>query len=119
MLLAEGKIYDAEMRDVFSADDLVLFIDLGVGSLFVKERFRLRGVAAPNAVGQSSLSDAGKLRGLVFDMVRRKKLRITVQTFGHRFLVGTLEIGEHDGSWVNLNQYLIDKGYSFNRKENQ
>lgn len=118
-MFAEQRTYPAEVRDVFSGDDLVLFIDIGIGDLWLRKRFRLHGVATPNAVGQSPATEAGKIRGMVYDLVKRRVVRVKVVTQSAGYLTGILEVEQSDGL-LNLNQFLIDKGYQFNRnKEKQ
>ena len=46
----ERNTYDAEVREVFSGDDLVVLVDLGVESLWKRQRVRLAGGDTPNAI---------------------------------------------------------------------
>lgn len=110
----ERTEFRAEVRDVFSGDDLILFIDLGINDLYMKKRFRLQGVDTPNAIGAGPDTEAGKLRSFVYDMLRRKELKITVVTRAANSLVGVVEIIQPSGN-VILNDVLIEKGYRFNK----
>lgn len=115
-MFAADTVYRAEARDVFSGDDLVLFIDLGIGDLYLRKRFRLHGVDTPNAVGQGTTTEAGRIRGLVYDLVKKRELRIKVITHTPNCLIGTVEVVRAEGP-LNLNQFLIEKGYQFNRNK--
>lgn len=117
-MFIDHKTYAAEVRDVFSGDDLVLFIDLGAGDLWLRKRFRLHGVATPNAVGQNSATDAGRIRGMVYDLLKRRALRVTVMSQCAGYMTGVVEI-DQAGTVLNLNQFLIEKGYQFNRNKEQ
>ena len=64
-MLGQQVEYPCEVREVFSGDDLIVMIDLGVENLFMKRRIRLHGVDTPNAVKEQKDTDAGKIRTLV------------------------------------------------------
>ena len=109
----ERTKFKAEVRDVFSGDDLVLLIDLGVDDLYKRKRVRLHGVDTPNAVKSRPDTEAGQVRSLVFEMLKRRKLVVTVVSSTHNSWVSIVEIV--DGSTTtNLNDVLIAKGYKFN-----
>jgi hypothetical protein len=110
----ERTEFRAEVRDVFSGDDLILFIDLGIGDLYMRKRFRLHGVDTPNAIGAGPDTEAGRLRSFVYDTLKRKELKVTVISRAANSLVGIVEIESPNGN-VILNDVLIDKGYRFNR----
>jgi len=108
----EKHIFNAEVRDVFSGDDLVLMIDLGVDELHKRKRFRLHGVDTPNAVGMGPDTEAGKLRTYVYQLTKRQKLMVTVVSRDRNSWVGVIEVHTDTGV-VNLNEDLISKGYAF------
>lgn len=111
--------FSAEVRDVFSGDDLSLMLDLGIDDLHKRQRVRLYGVDAPNAIGQGPDTEAGKVRSFVFDMLKRRELIVTVvrrSNSTHGNLVGIVEVITPDGV-INLNDALIAKGYKFKREK--
>lgn len=114
--MVEQTEFSAEVRDVFSGDDLILFIDLGMDGVFLKRRFRLHGVDTPNAVGQGHDTEAGRLRSLVFGMTKRVPLRIRIVNRMPHVLTGILYIVRPEGE-LNVNEMLIAKGYKFNRNK--
>ena len=114
--MVERTEFSAEVRDVFSGDDLILFIDLGISDLFMKKRFRLHGVDTPNAVGRGPDTEAGRLRALVYSMVKHQPLKVTVVNRTAHTMTGILYVVRPEGD-INVNQMLIDKGYKFNRNK--
>ncbi len=108
--------YAAEVRDVFSGDDLVLWVELGTEDLYMRKRIRLNGVQVPNAVGQGPTTEAGKIRAQVYDMLKKQKLFITITARAPHSWVAVVEIDTHNGI-VNLNNWLISQGYEFNRNK--
>jgi hypothetical protein len=108
--------FRAEVRDVYSGDDLIIWVDLGVDSLWKKVRFRLHGVDTPKAVGCGPDTEAGRIRSEVYELVRRHPLRIEVVGRPGTTWTGNVTIERPVGD-LNLNQYLIDKGYPFNRNK--
>jgi endonuclease YncB( thermonuclease family) len=107
--------YSCEVREVFSGDDLIALIDLGVENLFKKQRIRLAGVDTPNAVKESGNTVAGQLRSLVRALTKSRKGRITVVGKNANSWVVTLVVETPEGS-VNVNEYLIAQGYQFKGK---
>ena len=107
--------YPCEVREVFSGDDLVVFVDLGVEGLFKKQRVRLAGVDTPNAIGAREDTTGGSVRREVRMLARGKKARLTVVSKNTSSWVVTLVIETMEGE-VNLNERLIAQGYAFNAK---
>ena len=106
--------YPCEVREVFSGDDLVLFIDLGVEQLWKRQRVRLHGVDTPNAVGEPATSPAGMVREGVKRIARFRKGQFTVMSRNGTSWVGVLIVERTGGSGVlNLNQHLIDQGHVY------
>ena len=110
----QKTVFDAEVKGVFSGDDLTMFIDLGVNGLFKQQRVRLEGVDTPNAVRQSHDSEAGQVRSFVRSATQGKTVQLTVTRFGEKSWVGIITIPQEDGD-LNLNEALIAKGYKFIR----
>jgi endonuclease YncB( thermonuclease family) len=106
--------YACEVREVFSGDDLVVLIDLGVEGLFKKQRIRLAGVDTPNAIKEQKDTEAGKLRTYVRQLTRGRKARLNVVSRNTNSWVVTLVVETIEGQ-VNVNDYLISKGYEFKR----
>lgn len=113
----KAEEYSCEIRDVFSGDDLVVFLDLGFEELWKKKRVRLYGVDTPNAVHAQEDSEAGRIRKQVRNLARGRRGIFTVTSKGLSSWVGTLVIESPSapGGVINLNQHLIDQGYVFKR----
>ena len=109
--------FSCEIRDVFSGDDLVVFLDLGFEDMWKKKRVRLHGVDTPNAVHAQEDSEAGRVRKQVRTLARGRRGIFTVTSKGLSSWVGTLivESPSAPGGVLNLNQHLIDQGYVFKR----
>ena len=109
--------YSCEIRDVFSGDDLVVFMDLGVDDLWKRKRVRLYGVDTPNAVNSSEDTEAGKVRKHVRMLARGRRGIFSVVSKNLNSWVGTLviESTSAQGGTINLNQLLIEQGYVFKR----
>lgn len=113
----EHKEYPCEVREVFSGDDLVVFVDLGVEGLWKRQRVRLLGVDTPNAINASEDTEAGKIRATVRKMARGRRGMFTVHSKNLSSWVGTLVLESPTApeGVVNLNKVLIAQGYVFKR----
>jgi hypothetical protein len=112
----ERKTFSAEVCSVFSGDDLVLLIDLGLEDLYKKKRVRLDGVDTPSAINQGPDTEAGKVRTYVHDLLKRKKLKFTITANAANSWIGVLTVQCPAGPIV-LNEVLIAQGYKFNREK--
>lgn len=101
-----------EVREVFSGDDLIVFVDLGVENLLKRQRIRLHGVDTPNAIKSGYQSEAGKVRTDVRTLTLRKKARLTIKSRNTSSWVVVLEVETPEG-WVNVNNILIQQGYEY------
>lgn len=110
-----NDMYEGEVTDVYSGDDLIVMVDLQVEDLFKRRRIRLHGVDAPNAIGASSQTEAGKVRAYVRSICERKRVRLTVISKNLRSWVAVVEV-LGDGEPHNINQDLIAQGYKFVRE---
>jgi hypothetical protein len=108
------RLFVGEAKEVFSGDDLILLIDLGMDDLWKRKRVRLYGVDTPNAVNQGPETEAGQLRTYVREQVKGRRLHITPVSSNGNSMVAIIEI-ERDGVRVNLNDDLIAKGYKFQK----
>lgn len=113
----KAEEYSCEVRDVFSGDDLVVFVDLGIEDLWKKKRVRLLGVDTPNAVNAAEDTEAGRVRRQIRQIARGRRGILTVTSKNLNSWVGTLVVespSSPDGI-INLNQLLVDQGYVFKR----
>lgn len=110
------KTYKASVPDVFSGDDLVLMVDLGVENLHLRQRVRLFGVDTPNAIGEGADTEAGRVRKFVRNLTRDKTVTLQVRSKVGTSWVGVVTIHTREGD-VNLNEELIKQGYAFNREK--
>ena len=108
--------YACEVREVFSGDDLIVMIDLGVQNLYMKQRVRLSGVDTPNAIGARDDSKGGEIRREVRMLARGRKARLTVVSRNTNSWVVVLVVETPDGEKINLNERLIAQGYAYNVK---
>lgn len=109
--------FACEVRDVFSGDDLVVFIDLGVENLWKRQRIRLHGVDTPNAVNAAEDTEAGKVRKLVRQTARGRRGVFTLVSKNLNSWVGVLVVESQsaESGVVDVNRMLIDQGYVFKR----
>lgn len=117
MDVQKAEEYSCEVRDVFSGDDLVVFVDLGIEDLWKKKRVRLLGVDTPNAVNAAEDTEAGRVRRQIRQIARGRRGILTVTSKNLNSWVGTLVVeapNSPDGT-INLNQLLVDQGYVFKR----
>lgn len=110
------ETYLCEVREVFSGDDLIVLIDLGVDNLWKRQRVRLAGVDAPSAVNAAEGTEAGQVRRQVKQLVRYRRGEFTVQSKLANSWVGTLVVEATTGV-VNLNEMLLAQGYVFKKAE--
>lgn len=106
--------YFAEVREVFSGDDLVVMVDLGVEGLWKKQRIRLAGVDTPNAIGAGTDTEAGKVRTYVRGLVRGQRVKLEIVNRVSSSWVVVLHVETPTGL-LNLNEDLIQKGFKFKR----
>lgn len=117
MEVQKAEEYSCEVRDVFSGDDLVVFVDLGVEDLWKKKRIRLLGVDTPNAVNAGEDTEAGRIRRQIRQIARGRRGILTVASKNLSSWVGTLvvEAPTAPNGVINLNQLLLEQGYVFKR----
>lgn len=107
-------IYSCEVKEIFSADDLIVLVDLGVENLWKRQRIRLAGVDAPNAINATGDTEAGLLRSHIRQLTRGRKAKLTVVSRNTSSWIAILVVETPEGS-TNVNDYLIAKGYQFKR----
>ena len=107
--------YSCEVKDVFSGDDLVVFVNLQTEDLWLKKRIRLYGVDTPNAVSAADDTEAGKIRRMVKQLVRGKPGRLTVISKSMTSWVCNLLV-ETPSGMLDVNAHLRGLGYVFDRK---
>lgn len=109
-------VYSAKVEEVYSGDDLVVMVDLGIEDLHQRKRIRLSGVDTPCAVNAANDTPAGAIRTYVRNLVRGRTVTLTVVARGGKSWVGIIEIPNSEGS-TNLNDDLIAKGFKFNKEK--
>lgn len=112
----ETRKYEAEVKEVFSGDDLILMIDLGVDNLHKRARVRLHGVDTPSAIRAGADTEAGKVRAYVRNLIRDKRVTLTVVSRAENSWVGIIEY-EVSGTLFNLNDDLMAQGFKFKREK--
>lgn len=106
--------YACEVREVFSGDDLIALVDLGVENLWKRQRIRLAGVDTPPAINATGSTEAGQLRSYVRMLTRGRKGRLSLVSRNANSWVVTLVVETPEGP-VNVNDILIARGYEFKR----
>lgn len=112
---SEDKHLIGEVLQVFSGDDLIVLVDLQVESLFKKQRVRLFGVDAPNAVRSKTETAAGQIRAYVRALCKNRKIELKVISRGAASWVVTAWVVTENGLH-NLNEDLIAQGYAYKRE---
>lgn len=107
--------FSCQVQEVFSGDDLIVMVDLGVENLYKKQRIRLSGVDTPSAINATPDTDAGQIRTHVRALVRGKKATITLVTKNTNSWVCILVVDTPNGP-MNVNEELISKGYEYKRQ---
>lgn len=110
--MAERKTFEVTVEEVYSGDDLVLMVNLGVGGLYKKVRARLVGVDTPSAFQAPRNTEAGRVRDLVKSSVGRGKCSIELHSEGKGGWLVTLFVNA-GGTPLNVNGMLADKGYVY------
>lgn len=106
--------YTCEVREVFSGDDLIALVDLGVENLWKRQRIRLSGVDTPPAINATGDTEAGQIRSHVRALTRGRKGRLTVVTRNTNSWVVVLVVDTPEGP-VDVNELLIARGYQFKK----
>lgn len=109
----ESKTYWVEVHEVYSGDDLVLLVDLGVGGLFKRTRARLRGVDTPSAFRASDATEAGEVRELLRRTIAGGRCSILLHAEGKGGWLVTLYVHTNQEAPVNVNEMLTERGYVF------
>lgn len=112
-----GKRFTAEVKDVFSGDDLVVMVDLNVDDLWKRRRVRLHGVDTPNAVRAGPETPAGQVRAYIKNLCQGRKLEIEVVSQGVSCWVVKAWVLLDDGPH-NLNDDLSAQGFAYQREKN-
>lgn len=116
----DQRLYEVEVEEVHSGDDLVLLVNLGVDGLFKRVRARLKGVDTPSAFRAAKDTEAGNVRDTLKSLVARGKCSIELHTQGKGGWMVTLYIATKEDPRISINDLMIAKGYVYQGKqENQ
>ncbi len=114
----EQRLYDVDVEEVHSGDDLVLLVNLGVDGLFKRVRARLKGVDTPSAFRAAKGTEAGEVRDTLKSLVAKGRCSIELHTQGKGGWMVTLYVFHKDGQTVtNVNQLMMAKGYVYQGKQ--
>lgn len=114
--MTEQETYKCEVQEVFSGDDLIAMVDLGVEGLWKRQRIRLAGVDTPPAIKATWDTEPGQVRTMVRNLVRLRKAKIQVVSKNTNSWVVNLIIDSPNGD-ININELLMARGYKFNKVE--
>jgi endonuclease YncB( thermonuclease family) len=109
-------MYDATVEEVYSGDDLVLLVNLGVDGLFKRVRARLKGVDTPSAFKAAKDTEAGSVRELIRSLVAKGRCVIELHSYGKGGWLVTLYIVPKEGPRLNVNEMMVAKGYIYHGK---
>lgn len=114
----EQRLYEVEVEEVHSGDDLVLLVNLGIDGLYKRVRARLKGVDTPSAFRASKDTEAGEVRDFLKSLVSKGRCAIELHSQGKGGWMVTLYVIRRDEQQVsNVNELLIRKGYVYKGKE--
>ena len=111
--MVTNRIYDVQVEDVYSGDDMVMLADLGVDGLYKRVRARLSGVDTPNAYRAKNDTEAGNVRDEVKKLIASGKCTAQVIAQRRGGWVVVLKVALADGTVVNINESLISRGYVY------
>lgn len=106
------RTFEVTVEEVYSGDDLILMVDLGVGGLFKRVRARLAGVDTPSAFKAARGTEAGEVRQLLRSTVAKGKCSIELHSEGKGGWLVTLFVNTN-GHEMNINSMLAERGYVF------
>jgi lysophospholipase L1-like esterase len=110
------KTFSCLVTDVFSGDDLIALVDLGVNDVWLRRRLRLHGVDTPNAANETDETPAGKIRVMVRKIARYRRGHIQVMSMGPSSWVVKLVVeAPPPHGTVDLNSMLIGMGHVFQK----
>lgn len=113
----DQKLYEVEVEEVHSGDDLVLMVNLGVDGLFKRVRARLKGVDTPSAFRAAKDTEAGEVRDTLKALVARGRCSIELHSHGKGGWLVTLYISTKDDQRLNANELMMAKGYVYRGKQ--
>lgn len=113
--MVDSRMYPVEVKEVYSADDLQVMVDLMIGGQHLLRRARLHGVDAPDAFKKAPDSEEGKLRDEVRRLVRGSCKISVIKEMKGDLIVNLFY--EKNGETINLNKELIGRGYVFTHPE--
>ena len=118
MMDSTPEQYSCIVQEVFSGDDLIAFVDLGVENLWKRQRIRLHGVDTPNAMNCGESTPAGRLRKEIQTMVRNRRglIQVVAKNAGSWVCYLTIESSTAAGGVIQVNQELIERGYVFKKR---
>lgn len=116
-MIQEQKVYDVEVEEVHSGDDLILMVNLNIDGLFKRVRARLKGVDTPSAFKAGKGTEAGEIRDMLRSLVSTAKCSIELHAYGRGGWVVTLLATRRGSETINVNELLISKGYVYQGKQ--
>jgi len=106
--------YRAFVTNVYDGDTITIEIDLGFNAFLKGEKVRLNRINAPEITGstrEKGLFARDYLRLLVLEKsIIIETIKDKKEKYG-RYL-GELYIKNEDGSWMNINDHLVEKGFA-------
>lgn len=107
-------IYEAFVTKVYDGDTITVNIDLGLTTSINGEKIRLHRINTPEVRGPEKpegLKARDFLRGLILD---KKIVLETIKDKKGKYgrYLGEIFLEMEDGSWLNLNDHLVEKGFA-------
>ena len=107
--------YSARVTQAISGDDLMTFVELVTDDLYKKVRVRLDGVDTPDGYKQPKSTPAGAIREEVYGLAHGKDCKMDVVKQSRKYWIVILHIPQEGGGFMNLNEYLKEKGFTYPR----
>lgn len=116
-MLAKSIFKIESVKNIYSADDMILMLDLGYDGLFKVTRCRLMGVDAPSTYNQSNL-EGENLKAFVSKALNQsKESYVEVVSFrNNSWLVNLFTKDPETKTYTSINKLLMNSGYVFKRE---
>lgn len=116
-MLAKSIYKVDSVKNIYSADDLILMLDLGHDGLYKLTRCRLAGVDTPSTFNSTS-TEAENLKNFVSKALNQgKESYVEVVSFRtNSWLVSLFTKDPETKAFVSINQVLMNNGYVFKKE---
>lgn len=120
-IMLNKPIYKIDsVKNVYSADDLILMLNLGHDGLYRLTRCRLHGVDAPSTYNTED-AEAKKLKNFVSKVLNDSKDAYieVISYLNNSWMVVLYTRDPETKAYISLNKVLINNGYVFTRERQE